>query len=548
MTMMTELKEWQALKAHQNKIADQSMLDWFAADNQRFQRFSLQFEDFKLDFSKNRITYETLGLLIDLANAADLPNKIIGLFNGSMVNSTEQRPALHTALRQHSNPPLHVQGQNIIPEIKSTLEKMRHFCEQVRTQAWLGVTGKPIRDIINIGIGGSHLGPLMATCALQEFAMDDLSCHFISNIDSVHLNEVLTQIEPESSLFIISSKSFTTLETLTNAQAIRQWLQQQLQRQDVHSHFVAVTAATNKALAFGIPADQIFPIWDWVGGRYSVWSAIGLPIALMIGMDAFLEFLKGGHAMDMHFRQTEFSKNIPVIMALLGIWYINFFDAHNHAVIPYAQRLKYFHAHLQQLDMESNGKCMSHEGHVVNYATGPVIFGEHGCNGQHAFHQLFHQGPNLIPIDFILTGSTHSDWQQHHDILIASGLSQAQALLRGKTFQEALAEVHAQGYSGTHAETLAMHKTIPGNRPSNTLFFKKITPYYLGVLLALYEHKIFVQGAIWNINSFDQWGVELGKQLLPAILADMQDPVLNPQLDASTAGLIAYYKNREKIL
>lgn len=539
---LTELPEWQALQDHQKVIDSQTMQAWFKDDSHRFERFSLQLDDVLFDFSKNRINSDTIDLLCQLAHATQLGDKIQSLFTGANLNTTERRPALHTALRHRGAEPVLVGGQNIMPAIEASLAKMKYFCTQVRNQQWLGATGKPIRDIVNIGIGGSHLGPLMAVQALNDFAISSLHCHFISNIDNVHLDEIFQQINPETTLFIISSKSFSTLETITNAQTVRAWLQQKLPSHDLSQHFVAVTAATDKAIEFGIPAEHIFPVWDWVGGRYSVWSTIGLPLALMIGMDHFLEFLAGGYAADQHFRYAKFSKNIPVMMALLGIWYINFFNAKNHAIVPYAHQLNYLRAHLQQLDMESNGKRTTHSGQTIDYATGPIIFGEHGCNGQHAFHQLFHQGPCLIPIDFIVVGKNDHHFNHHQDILVASALSQAQALLQGKSFQQALAELHAQGLSGPDAEHLAHHKTIPGNRPSNILFLQKITPYNLGMLLAFYEHKIFVQGAIWDINSFDQWGVELGKQLLPTILNALHDTETGTQHDASTLGLIAYYK------
>ncbi|MHB1948377.1 MAG: glucose-6-phosphate isomerase [Gammaproteobacteria bacterium] len=540
---LLELAEWQALQAHQKTIASETMQTWFATDAERFERFSLQLGEIMLDFSKNRVNSTTIDLLSNLAKATNLGDKINNLFSGQNINSTEQRPALHTALRNRRLEPVYVNDCNIMPQVKTALDKMQQFSDQVRHQEWLGATGKPIRDIVNIGIGGSHLGPLMAVHALSDFATDKLRCHFISNIDSAHLNEVFKQIDPETTLFIISSKSFSTLETMTNAKTIRHWLQQKIGDTNLSRHFVAVTAAADKALAFGIPAEQIFPVWDWVGGRYSVWSAIGLPLVLMIGMDNFLEFLAGGHAMDEHFRYAEFTKNMPVMLALLGIWYINFFGAQSHAIVPYAHQLNYFRAHLQQLDMESNGKRTTHPGKTIDYATGPIIFGEHGCNGQHAFHQLFHQGQCLVPIDFILVGSNNHGLHEHQDILIASALSQAQALLQGKSTQQALDELLAQGYTGQDAALLAQHKSIPGNRPSNILFLQKMTPNNLGALLALYEHKIFVQGAIWDINSFDQWGVELGKQLLPNILDDLQNNDFLAKHDASTRGLIAYYKN-----
>ncbi|MCE3237842.1 MAG: pgi [Gammaproteobacteria bacterium] len=549
MKKLTEQPEWQALKAHQQAIASCQMHEWFKADPERFSRFSFIFEEILFDYSKNRITPETLHLLNKLADASCLKQKIEDLFSGQIVNSTEKRPALHTALRAPQTEAIYLNGQNINLDIQTTLNKMRAFTEKVRNKIWKGATGKSITDIVNIGIGGSHLGPLMTTAALADFAQADLHCHFISNIDSAHLNDVLKKINPESTLFIISSKSFSTLETMTHAETIRQWLQAQMKTMNVTSHFIAITAATEKALQFGIPNENIFTLWEWVGGRYSIWSAIGLPLALMIGMDRFLEFLAGGHAMDQHFRYSEFNQNIPVLMALLGIWYINFFGSAHHAIVPYTHRLRYLRLHLQQLDMESNGKSMTQQGEAVDFLTGPVILGEQGCNGQHAFHQLFHQGQHLIPVDFVLVGKEKNELDHHHAILMSSGLSQAKALMRGKSYQEALEELSGESLSDTEREHLAKHKMIPGNRPSNIIFLHRLTPYNLGALLALYEHKIFVQGVIWGINSFDQWGVELGKNLLPPILAELQsEDVSSPAShDSSTQGLIQYYKNITKL-
>jgi glucose-6-phosphate isomerase len=540
---MIEREEWQALEAHQKTLANKHMQDWFAEDPSRFARFSLRVGEILLDYSKNRINSETLTLLFQLARTTQLPEKIESLFAGKLLNSTEKQPALHTALRNKSNTPIYVNGNDIMPAIRATLDKMRAITDKIRKQQWLGMTGKPIRDIVNIGIGGSHLGTQMATHALSDFASTTLCCHFISNIDSAHIHDVLKKIDPETTLFIISSKSFTTLETITNARTIREWMRQKLNSQQLEQHFIAITAASQKAIEFGVSENNILPIWDWVGGRYSVWSAVGLPLAIMIGMDRFLEFLDGAHQMDVHFREADFEKNMPVIMGLLGVWYINFFDASSHAIIPYTHHLYFFQKHLQQADMESNGKRVTHQGALTHYATGPVIWGEQGCNGQHAFHQLLHQGHHLVPVDFMLVGRTHDSFSSHQDILIASGLSQAQALMCGKTYQQALDELLADGFSQNEAEALAQHKTIPGNRPSNTLFLDAITPHNLGALLALYEHKIFVQGAIWDINSFDQWGVELGKQLLPRILGDLDQTETHQLHDASTHGLIQHYKN-----
>jgi glucose-6-phosphate isomerase len=543
MNTTTKLPDWQALTTHQQQIAPQRMQDWFDSDPQRYQHFSLQVGDILLDYSKNLITAGTMRLLINLANTLKLKDSINALFSGHPVNITENRPALHTALRNQTNTPLHINDANITELVTHTLSKMQDFTSKVRDGTWRGATNKAITDIVNIGIGGSHLGPLLTTHALTEFATKQLQCHFISNIDAAHIKEVLAKINPETTLFIVSSKSFTTLETITNAVTLKTWCQTQLGITNIEQHFIAVTANTDKALAFGIATANIFPVWDWIGGRYSVWSAIGLPLALAIGMENFLAFLQGAAAMDEHFRQADFANNMPVIMALLGIWYINFFAANNHAIIPYSHHLTYLRTYLQQADMESNGKSVSHSGENIDYATGPIIWGEQGCNAQHAFHQLLHQGQHFIPVDFILNGNKSDHFDNHHDILIASGLSQAQALMQGKSYQQALAEAQAAGFAETEAKRLAQHKTIIGNRPSNVIFLKEITPYNLGALLALYEHKIYVQGAIWQINSFDQWGVELGKQLLPQILIDLKNNKSHLPHDSSTQGLIEHYKN-----
>lgn len=548
MNKLTERVEWQALQAHAKTIASSNMQDWFSQDPQRFSRFSLTVGEILFDYSKNRITADTLNLLSQLARATHLPQKINGLFSGEAINSTEKRPALHTALRAPRTQSVFVNGQNIIPAIQATLEKMREFTDKIRNKTWRGITGKPIRDIVNIGIGGSHLGPLMAISALADFAKEDLRCHFISNIDSTHLNAVLKQIDPESTLFIISSKSFTTLETMTNAETLYHWLQTKLKARELVPHFIAITAATEKALAFGIPKENIFNLWDWVGGRYSIWSAIGLPLALLIGMDNFMRFLAGAHAMDQHFQHSELTENMPVLMGLLSIWYINFFGATHHAIVPYSHPLNYLRSHIQQLDMESNGKSITKQGEKIHFLTGPVILGEQGCNGQHAFHQLFHQGNHLIPVDFILVGKGKDELANHHSILVSSGLSQAKALMQGKSYAEALAELPLEGNTAAEREQLAKHKVVPGNRPSNLLFLNQLTPHNLGALIALYEHKTFVQGAIWDINSFDQWGVELGKNLLPHILTALnsQNPQYDAPHDSSTQGLIQHYKNLRK--
>lgn len=522
MKNLTEQTEWRALSLHQQDIAARHMRDWFNEDNERFARFSLQTGGLFLDYSRNRINQKTISLLCDLAHAIDLKEKINNLFTGSPINVSEKRAALHTALRDKKASPIVVDGKDVKPLITDALNKMRLIVEQIHAGTWRGTTGKPITHILNIGIGGSYLGPLMCTQALKDHAVSNLQFHFLSTGDSAHLQDVLKQIDPEATLCIISSKSFTTLETFTNANTIVRWMEEKVGPSALAHHFIAITAATDKALTFGIPAAHILPLWDWVGGRYSIWSAIGLPLMLMIGYSNFMDFLAGAHEMDEHFRQAEFSQNMPVLLALLGIWYINFFDASAHAIAPYAYRLRDLIPYLQQADMESNGKSINLSGQPIHYHTGPIIFGEEGCNGQHAYHQLLHQGQHLIPVDFILVGQANASAQ---NILLASGLSQAQALMHGKQDSE------------------APHRTIPGNRPSNTLYMEQLSPNTLGALIALYEHKIFVQGAIWNINSFDQWGVELGKQLLPDILQCIQENHHHP--DPATAGMIKRFRGKK---
>lgn len=542
MTNLTELTEWHALIRHQRSIANQHMRDWFNRDSMRFSRFSLQFGEILFDYSRNRIDDNTIKLLCDLAHAVDLPKKIEALFSGHPINSTEKRPALHTALRNKSHSPIIVNGENIASLIVKAQEKMRDLADKIHSKEWKGVTAKPISHIVNVGIGGSHLGPMMCAHALKDFAISTLQFHFISSVDKAHLNEILKQIDPETTLFIISSKSFTTLETMTNARTIIAWMQDRLGKDVLKHHFIAVTAHAENAIAFGIPKEHIFPLWDWVGGRYSIWSAIGLPLMLMIGSKYFDDFLAGAYEMDQHFRQTDFAENMPVLLALLGIWYMNFFGAHAQAIVPYAHRLRYLIPYLQQVEMESNGKSVSLNNSDLTYTTSPVIFGEEGCDGQHAYHQLLHQGKLLIPVDFILIGNVSADAANHQDILIASGLSQAQALMRGKTYEEAQSELVGSNYSHDDAQRLAHHRVIPGNKPSNLLFLERMTPKTLGALLALYEHKIFVQGTIWNINSFDQWGVELGKELLPDILHRVQGTKNDENTDSATAGLINHFR------
>ncbi|HWS03739.1 MAG TPA: glucose-6-phosphate isomerase [Gammaproteobacteria bacterium] len=543
MSDLTQCNAWRALTDHYYEIHEQHMRDWFAQDLQRFERFSLRFEDILLDYSKNRIIPETQALLLDLARERDVPVWTERMFAGEKINVSEDRAVLHIALRNRTGRAIKVDGEDVMPAVNAVLAKMRAFCERVRSGAWKGFSGKPIRDVVNIGIGGSDLGPLMVTEALRPYGSAALQVHFVSNIDGSQIVETLKHLDPATTLFIVASKTFTTQETLTNAQAARAWLLADAgDASAVAKHFVALSTNTDAVRAFGIDTANMFEFWDWVGGRYSLWSAIGLSIALYIGMDAFEELLAGAHAMDEHFRTAPLEKNLPVTLALLGVWYINFFDAETHAILPYDQYLHRFPAYLQQADMESNGKRVTREGQAIDYATGPVIWGEPGTNGQHAFYQLIHQGTRLIPVDFLAAAESHNPLGDHQRILLANFFAQGEALMRGKTLAEARAELVAQGLSGETLERLLPHKLFPGNRPSNTIMYRKLTPRTLGSLIALYEHKIFVQGIIWNINSFDQWGVELGKQLARAILPELERSDTTVTHDVSTNGLIRYYK------
>lgn len=541
MRNLTELKEWQALAEHHDDVRNHHMRDWFANDVERFSRFNLSAGNILLDYSRNRISATTMSCLADLAQRIDLDRKISDLFAGALINSTENRPALHTALRDLNNTSIHIDGEDISANIANTLTKMAEFTAQIHSGEWRGVTGKPISHIVNLGIGGSHLGPRMCTEALKNYAIAKLSLHFISGVDDIYLQEVLKQINPETTLFIVSSKSFTTIETLTNAQTIRDWLSDKLGQQDVSKHFIAITATPQKAISFGIPQSQIFPIWEWVGGRYSIWSAIGLPLMLLIGSKHFTDFLNGAHEMDKHFRSAPYRENMPVVLAMLGVWYINFFGAKAQAVVPYSHRLRSLITYLQQTTMESHGKSVDLNGNTIAYSAGSVLFGEEGCDGQHAYHQLLHQGQQLIPVDFILTGTpSEASNNKHHEILFASCLSQAQALMQGKTYEEAYNDLIKQNLSIEQAQQLAYHQVVSGNKPSNIIYLDHLTPHNLGALIALYEHKIFVQGAIWGINSFDQWGVELGKQLLPAILQRIQQRKNNQVPESAILDLIDY--------
>jgi len=544
---LTASSAWQALAAHHREMNGRHMRELFAADPDRFRRFSLQHDDLLLDYSKNRIDQQTLALLLDLARAADLPGWIEKMFRGEKINFTENRAVLHVALRNRSNAPILVDGVDVMPQVNAVLEKMGRFSTAVRDGQWRGHSGKPISDIVNIGIGGSDLGPVMVTEALRPYWQAGLRPHFVSNIDGTHLAETLRGLDPETTLFIVASKTFTTQETLTNAHSARDWLLAALgDEAAVARHFVALSTNREAVQAFGIDPENMFEFWDWVGGRYSLWSAIGLSIAITIGMERFEELLAGAHDMDEHFRSAPLEANMPVILGLLGIWYNNFFAAQTHAILPYDQYLHRFPAYFQQGDMESNGKRVDRDGQVVDYSTGPVIWGEPGTNGQHAFYQLIHQGTKLVPADFLAPMESHNPIGRHHEILLSNFFAQTEALMRGKNADEARAELAAAGLSGEALERLLPHKVFPGNRPTNSLLFRKLTPHTLGRLIALYEHKIFTQGIIWRINSFDQWGVELGKQLAQAILPELQGEAPVTGHDSSTNGLINHYKQQRK--
>ncbi len=540
---ITESSTWKALQSHFETLRERHMRDLFAEDGGRFERFSLRCGDLLLDYSKNRITDETMRLLFALAREAGLADWIERQFRGEKINHTENRAVLHTALRNRSGEPVLLDGQDVMPEVRAELEKIRRLAEAVRQRQWRGVSGQPITDVVNIGIGGSSLGPEMATDALRPWGIHDMRFHFVSNVDENHIMDTLEVLKPETSLFIISSKSFTTQDTMLNANTARKWFLKSVDDVSaIDRHFVAVTANTRAAVEFGIAEENVFRMWDWVGGRYSLWSAIGLPIAISIGMDHFEAMLEGAHEMDRHFRNTPFEQNIPVVLALLGVWYNNFFGAQTQAVLPYDQHLSRLPAYLQQADMESNGKYVDRAGREVDYQTGPIIFGEIGIAAQHAFYQLIHQGTKLIPADFLVSITDYHCIKEHHRVLMSNVFAQGEALMKGKTAAEAEAELRGQGLADDAVRALLPYKVFKGNKPTNTIMFRQLDPRTLGKLIAMYEHKIFVQGVIWNINSFDQWGVELGKQLAVTIQHELDDAQAVSSHDASTNGLINYYK------
>jgi len=543
MTRLTQLSAWRALGDHYRTMAEVHMRDLFTQDPGRFERFSLRFGEILFDYSKNRITQKTVSLLLELAEEAGLAEAIAAMFSGRKINTTENRAVLHVALRNRSNRPIFVDGQDVMPAVNRVLAQMRRFSEAVRSGVWRGYSGERVTDVVNIGIGGSDLGPKMVTCALTPYVTPEMRFHFVSNVDGTDIAETLKRVRPETTLFLIASKTFTTQETMANAQTARAWLLAAAGDETaVARHFVALSTNRQRVIEFGIDPDNMFEFWDWVGGRYSLWSAIGLSIVLAIGMEQFEVLLSGAHAVDEHFRAAPFSENIPVIMALLGIWYNNFFAAQSHAILPYDQYLAHFPAYFQQGDMESNGKSVTKAGEWVDYTTGPVVWGQPGTNGQHAFYQLIHQGTKLVPCDFLAPAQTHNPVGDHHRLLLSNFFAQTEALMRGKTAAEVRADLQAQGVSGEELETLVPAKTFSGNRPTNSLLFPLVTPHTLGSLIALYEHKIFVQGVIWDINSFDQMGVELGKQLATAILPELSGTEAVTAHDSSTNGLIDYYK------
>ncbi|MBN8767178.1 MAG: glucose-6-phosphate isomerase [Thiobacillus sp. SCN 64-317] len=545
MKPLKTLSAWKALEQHFKAMRSFDMRAAFREDASRFDQLSLRCGNLLLDYSKNRVTSDTLGLLMQLARESDLEGLRTAMFSGERINFTEHRAVLHTALRAPVRPPLVVEGMHVEHEVAAVLRRMQNFVESIHNGNWRGHTGKPIRDVVNIGIGGSDLGPAMVCHALDHYAVENVRVHFVSNLDPAHLAGTLKRLDPETTLFVVASKTFTTLETLANANSAKAWLLAALRAPAaIARHFVALSTNAQAVEAFGIDPDNMFIFWDWVGGRYSLWSAIGLSIALQIGWGNFQALLAGAHAMDVHFKEAPLEANMPVILGMLGIWYANFWGTDTYGIFPYDQRLHLLVPFLQQLDMESNGKNVSRANRRVNYNTGPIVWGAPGTNGQHAFFELIHQGTRLIPTDFLMAAVNATPLADQHEWLLANCLAQTEALLKGKSRAVIEAELIAQGMSRKNARALAPHKVFPGNRPSNTLLYQKLDPHTLGMLIALYEHKVFVQGAIWQINSFDQWGVELGKQLAPPIRAALSSVRAVGEHDASTQGLIADIRRR----
>ncbi len=539
----TKTKSWQKLTAHFDDMKRKHMRDLFAGDPARAAKFSILFNDIYVDYSKNIISEETVELLLGLAEETGLKDAIHKMFEGDAINETENRAVLHTALRNKSGAPVRTGGRDVMPDILAVLRKMKEFSTKIITGEWKGYAGGRITNIVNIGIGGSDLGPVMVSECLRPYAVGGLSVHFVSNVDGTHIAETLNGLHPETTLFMIASKTFTTQETMTNAYTARTWLLEHAKDEaHIAKHFVALSTNTDQVVKFGIDPMNMFEFWDWVGGRYSLWSAIGLSIACYIGYDNFDQLLTGAYEMDRHFKEAPFDKNIPVLLALIGIWYTNFFGCESEVILPYDQYMHRFPAYFQQGNMESNGKSVDRSGARTSYRTGPIIWGEPGTNGQHAFYQLIHQGTRMIPADFLAPAVTHNAIGEHHAILLSNFFAQTEALMRGKTAEEVAAELERSGLDPPKIQALLPHKVFDGNRPTNSILFTKLTPRVLGSLIAVYEHKIFVQGIIWNIFSFDQWGVELGKQLANKILPELQGEGPVETHDSSTNGLIAMYK------
>lgn len=550
MSQINQSPVWQSLNQHKKDIESISLREMFKSDPDRFNQFHIQFNDLLLDYSKHRISKETINLLVKLAKEADVEGWRNRMFEGEKINSTEHRAVLHTALRNQNNSSIISDGEDVMPKIKNVLKKMRRFSEEVRSGQWKGFTGKAITSVINIGIGGSDLGPAMVCQALKAYGSKTITPYFVSNVDGADLYQALEKCNPETTLFIVASKTFTTQETMTNAFSARDWfLKAAKDNQHITKHFVALSTNQHAVSEFGIDTENMFEFWDWVGGRYSLWSAIGLSIALYIGMDGFEELLKGGFEMDEHFKTAPIEQNIPMMMGLLGVWYINFFNFPTHAILAYDQGLSKLAPYLQQADMESNGKFINRDGERIDFHTGPVIWGEVGTNGQHAFYQLLHQGTEIVPADFIMPIESQytigKDGNEHHKILLSNFIAQTQSLMQGKTYDEARSEIEKQGYEGEDIESFIPQKTFEGNRPTSSILFKKLTPKTLGQVIAMYEHKIFTQGIIWNINSFDQWGVEYGKQIAKQVLSKLSEKILTDNFDSSTNGLINYIKKNQ---
>ncbi len=543
MTLPNQTKQWKALEQLADSISGQHMRDWFGADSGRAQRYTTSACGIKLDYSKNLINQDVLAGLFDLVESQQVSAKRDAMFNGEIINHTEQRAVLHTALRNFSGKPVMVDGQDVMPEVMATQDKIRNFVEAIHSGAHKGYTGKSIKHIVSIGIGGSFLGPKIMSEALKPYWYDGVTVHYVANVDGCHITDVLSGLDHEDTLVVMSSKSFTTQETLQNTLTAKQWfLNSGGSQQDIAKHFVAVSSNVKAATDFGMDENNIFPMWDWVGGRYSLWSAIGLPVALTMGYDNYRAILEGAYDMDQHFQNEPLETNLPVLLAVLGIWYVNFHGAQSHVLLPYYHYLRGFPAYVQQLDMESNGKNIAGQKDPIDYATGPVIWGSEGTNGQHSFHQLIHQGKVMIPADFMLPLNVPNQDDTHHAMLASNCFGQTQALMQGKTYEECYADLDGKGLDEATRASLATHKTMPGNKPSNTFLFDQLDPKTLGALVALYEHKVFVQGAIWGVNSFDQWGVELGKELGNQVLDKIVNTDADLDFDASTNQLISAFR------